>query len=125
MEIKSHRDLVVWQKSMELVTQCYRLTGEFPNREKFGLSSQLQRAAVSIPANIAEGHARKTTRAFLNHLSIACGSLAELETHLEVAVRLKYLQSAQCGDALVNLNEISRMLDGLIKSLNRKLDSNS
>jgi four helix bundle protein len=91
MQIKSFRDLRVWQLAMELVELVYRVTREFPKYEIYGLTSQIQRAAVSIPSNLAEGHAREHTKEFLNHLSIAQGSLAELETQLEIAVRLDYV----------------------------------
>ncbi|MGQ0633168.1 MAG: four helix bundle protein [Planctomycetaceae bacterium] len=93
MSISSYRDLQVWQRGMDLVVACYRLAKRFPDEERFGLVSQLQRAAVSVPANIAEGRGRSTTRDFLRHLSIACGSLAELETHIAIGVRLGYVQS--------------------------------
>jgi four helix bundle protein len=120
MEIRSHKDLVVWQKAMELVVGCYCLTEWFPKKEQYGLTSQLQWAAVSVPANIAEGHARKTTGAFLNHLSIASGSLAELETHLELGLRLKYVSPTDVSNAFSTLEEVRRMLEGLIRSLRRR-----
>jgi four helix bundle protein len=91
MAINSFRDLRVWQAGMELVEQVYLLTQIFPKREMYGLASQIQRAAVSIPSNIAEGHTREHSKEFLHHLSIAQASLAELETQLEIATRLKYL----------------------------------
>jgi four helix bundle protein len=117
MAIKSHRDLLVWQKSMSLVTDCYRLTECFPDRERYGLSSQLQRAAVSIPANIAEGNARRSTGAYINHLSIGTGSLAELETHLLIAANLGYIRATDCDPVLSKIEEVRRMLAGLIRSL--------
>ncbi|HUG20418.1 MAG TPA: four helix bundle protein [Planctomycetaceae bacterium] len=85
MGITDYRDLIVWQKSMDLVVGCYRISQSFPVVEKYGLTSQLRRAAVSIPANIAEGHGRSLTNVFNNHLSIAMGSLKELETHILIA----------------------------------------
>jgi four helix bundle protein len=91
MRLTSFRDLRVWQLSMELVEIIYRLTQNFPKHEIYGLTSQIQRAAVSVPSNIAEGHTREHTREFLHHLSIAQASLAELETQLEIALRLNYL----------------------------------
>jgi four helix bundle protein len=115
--IKSHRDLLVWQKAMELVTACYELTHQFPDRERYGLSSQLQRAAVSTPANIAEGNARRSKPAYLNHLSIATGSLAELETHVLIAVNLKYVAEADCNSIHEQIEEVRRMLAGLMRSL--------
>ena len=115
--MKGHRDLLVWQKAMNLVEECYRLTMQFPDRERYGLAIQLQRAAVSIPANIAEGHGRKSTGAYLNHLSIANGSLSELETHLLIGVRLGYLTEANVATAMNSIEETGKMLAGLIRSL--------
>lgn len=126
MQIRSHKDLIVWQKSMELVVQSYEISHIFPDRERFGLISQLQRAAVSVPANIAEGHNRKSTGAFLNHLSIASGSLGELETHIEIGIKLKYVPRCECEAAMILLQEVRRMLDGLKQSLKRNpLDPNA
>lgn len=93
MKIKSFRDLRVWQLAMEIVELVYRLTRSFPRSEVYGLSSQIQRAAVSLPSNIAEGHTREHTKEYLQHLSIAQASLAELETQLEIATRLKYVST--------------------------------
>jgi four helix bundle protein len=90
--ISSYRDLDVWNLGIDLVVSCYRITHSFPRQEEYGLSAQLRRAAVSVPSNIAEGHARASTGDYLRHLSIAHGSLAELETHLEIARRLGYLE---------------------------------
>ncbi|MFH1562901.1 MAG: four helix bundle protein [Nitrospirota bacterium] len=120
MNIRSYRDLEVWQKAMELVIECYRITKEFPRSETFGLASQLQRAASSIPANIAEGRERQYTKEFLQHLSIAYGSLAELETHLEISWRLNYIDEKSLNGLLAKTAEIGRMLNGLRKSLVRK-----
>jgi four helix bundle protein len=89
--IRSYRDLKVWQESMNLVVECYQLTKTFPKNEVYGLSSQLQRSAVSVPSNIAEGRQRQHKREFIQHLSIAYGSLAELETHIQIAKRLNYI----------------------------------
>src|SRR5690606_24522123 len=91
MNIQSFRDLLVWQKAMNLVTEVYQLTQQFPKEEMYGLSSQIRRAVVSVPSNIAEGHQRGT-KEFLQFLKIAKGSLAEVETQLEIALRLNYLQ---------------------------------
>jgi four helix bundle protein len=102
---------------MTLVTGCYRLTERFPDRERFGLSSQLQRAAVSVPANIAEGNARRSKPAYLNHLSIATGSLAEMETHIQIAVDLGYVTDGDCEAVIGHLEEVRRMTAGLIRSL--------
>jgi len=116
-----YSELLVWQKAMDLVTDIYKITASFPNEERFGLSSQARRAAVSIPSNIAEGHGRKSTGAYLNHLSIAYGSLMELETQTKIAVRLCFLQEDTAANLLQRMDEIGRMLTGLKNSLNEKL----
>ena len=110
-------DLKVWQKSMNLVDAVYQITENFPAAEQFGLRSQVQRAAVSIPANIAEGHGRKFTNVFLNHLSIASGSLMEVETLILIAQRRKYVAENTVSDLLNQTDEIGKMLSGLRKSL--------
>jgi four helix bundle protein len=107
---------------MNLVISTYEVTQNFPKSEMYGLASQMQRAAVSIPSNIAEGHGLKQTQAFLRHLAIATGSLCELETQLEIAQRLGYLQLEQ-ENLLSQANEIGRMLFGLRQSLQAKKDS--
>ncbi len=117
---KSYRDLEVWQKAMNLVVDCYQMTKGFPKSEVFGLASQLQRAAVSIAANIAEGRARQHTKEFLQHISIAYGSLAEMETHIHIAKRLSYISEDQMQEMLKKASEIGRMLNGLRKSLHNK-----
>jgi four helix bundle protein len=117
MTIRSYRDLEVWQKAMDLVVECYQITNVFPKAETFGLSSQLRRAAVSIPANITEGHARQHTKEFLQSLSIAYGSLAELETHILIAESLKYIPTSQSMKLLDKTAELGRMLNGLRRSL--------
>jgi four helix bundle protein len=115
-----HSDLVVWQKAMDLVTAVYKITGTFPSEERFGLSSQMRRAAVSIPSNIAEGHGRKATGAYINHLSIAYGSLMELETQIQIALRLSFIVSLETSNMLEQTNEIGKMLNGLKNSLTAK-----
>lgn len=120
MSIRSYRDLDVWQKAMDLVVDCYNVANQFPKTEVYGLTSQLQRAAVSVPANIAEGRGRSHTKEFLNHLSIAYGSLMEVETHLQIAARLRYIDESLLERLLGKSGEIGRMLNGLIQSLNRK-----
>ena len=102
---------------MDLVVEIYRLCENFPSVERYGLSAQMQRAAVSIPSNIAEGQARKSRGAFLNHLSIAGGSLAELETQLMLAQRLGFCSELACKTLLGSTEEIGRMLSGLKNSL--------
>ena len=116
--VKSYQDLIVWQKSMELVERVYRMTKVFPVEERYGLSTQIQRAAVSIPSNIAEGHARQSNAEYRNFLSIAQGSRAEVETQTLIAVRLGYVTGPQVETILALLVELSKMLS----TLQRKLD---
>nr|WP_322742417.1 four helix bundle protein [Gloeocapsopsis crepidinum] len=106
---------------MDLAEEVYRLTQSFPKQEMYGLSSQMQRAAVSIPSNIAEGHGRDSTKEFLHFLSVALGSLFELETQLTLAGRLGYLDKGELENVLSRMDEISRMMRGLQKSLRSKL----
>ena len=117
--VSSYRDLLVWQKSMRLAVSSYTLTKAFPSDERFGLVSQIRRSASSIPANIAEGHGRRSTGVYLNHLSIARGSLMELETHFLLAEKLEFISSSEVGLLLNQTCEVSRMLSGLIQSLER------
>jgi four helix bundle protein len=121
--IRSYQDLEVWQKAMELVEDCYRLTSGFPKEEVYGLSSQLQRSAVSVAANIAEGRERGSTREFLRHLSIAGGSLAELETHILIGQRLDYINEASGNELMDKTARIGRMLNGLRRSLQQRTRS--
>jgi four helix bundle protein len=115
--MSSYRDLDVWVRAVELVEQCYRVTSTFPASERYGITSQIRRAAVSIPANIAEGHSRGTTRAYLNHVGIALGSQGELETCIEISARLGFL-SGPDRDALDGANRVvGRMLNGLHRGL--------
>ena len=116
----SFRDLEVWQQAMDLVVECYRLSEAFPKDERYGLTSQLRRAAVSIPSNIAEGHARQHTKEFLQFLSIARGSLAELETQLILAERLNFASSALIMPLIDRANRITRMMASLKASLEKK-----
>jgi four helix bundle protein len=108
--ISSHRDLVVWQKAMELAVQTYRLAGKFPATETYRLGSQLTRAVASVPANIAEGHARGTKRDYANFLAIAKGSLMETETFLMLAVRLGFLGKEETASTFNLIIEVSKML---------------
>ena len=114
---KSYQDLEVWKKSIDWVERIYRVSSSFPPEEKFGLVSQIRRAAVSVPANIAEGAARTGTGEFLQFLSVASGSLAEVETFLILAVRLGYLAEQDRKTLEPESDEISRMLGGLKRSL--------
>lgn len=118
---RSYRDLLVWQKAMDLVVECYRLSREFPKFETYGLANQIQRAAVSVPSNIAEGNERQGAKEFLHFLSIARGSLGELETQLEIAARLGYIEPAALQNLLQNADEIGKMMGGLRKTLQSRL----
>jgi four helix bundle protein len=112
MAIRSYRDLSVWQKSMDLAEACYLVTRDFPSMERFGLISQVRRAAVSIPSNIAEGHGTTLAKKFAYHLAMARGSLMELETQILLAERLGYVKRS--NSALWELtDEVSRMLVSL------------
>ena len=121
MGLQKYEDLIVWQKAMDLVVDVYKLAKLLPNEEIYALSSQMKRAAVSIPSNIAEGQERNTTKDFINHLFIAKGSKGELETQLVICVRLQYLTHPQITQAQSLLSEIGKMLNALIQSLSGKL----
>ena len=114
---RGFRDLLVWQKSMLLVKQIYSMTRQFPGDERFGLTSQMRRAAVSIPSNIAEGQARHSTGEFVQFISNAEGSVAELETQLEIAADLGYCTAAQKELVLSLAEEIRKMLNALRRKL--------
>ena len=116
----SYKDLIVWQKSILLVKQIYKLTSVFPGDEKFGLISQLRRASVSIPSNIAEGQARRTTGDFIHFVSNAEGSVAEVETQLIIAVELSFCSQAQADTCLTLVIEIRKMLNALRRTLQEK-----
>ena len=118
--LSSYRDLVVWQKSIDLAVRTYSITRSFPAEERFGIISQMRRAATSIPANIAEGQARKTTGEFLQSLGIARGSVAELETFLTLSKKLAFLSRKDCESLLTDCAEINKMLHALMKSLSTR-----
>ena len=120
MFIESHRDLLVWQLAMRLAADVETIAARFPVHECYGLASQLRRAATSIPSNIAAGWARPT-RVYINHLSIALGSEAELKTQLELAVKMKLLTASEAAPLLETASQIGRMLRGLTKSLRAHL----
>jgi four helix bundle protein len=115
------RDLEAWQQGMDLVERCYDVTRSFPTSELYGLGIQLRRAAVSIPANVAEGHGRRSTRAFRNHVSIAIGSHAEVATCIELAARLGFLNPAARDQLLERSNSVGRLLYGLYRAIARKI----
>jgi four helix bundle protein len=113
------RDLIGWQKAVKLTVAIYEVTRGWPRDEQFGLTSQVRRAVVSVPANIAEGHGRTGPNEFLHHLSIAFGSLCEVETHLVLAEHLGYLPANAAQDLFDLLTELRRIVQGLIRSLRR------
>ena len=116
-KIKSHRDLIVWQKARDLAEDAYRLTAEFPREEIYRLTSQLIRAVISVPANIAEGHARGTRRDYANFLAIAKGSLMEAETFLMLAERLGYDKLKRIERILTLVTEVSKMVTAIRSKL--------
>lgn len=118
--MKTYRELDVWKKAMDMVVAVYNMTAAFPEKERCGLTSQIQRAAVSIPANIAEGYGRVHRGDYLHHLSIARGSLAELETHNTIAVRLGFVPREQAVPVWDMTQEIGKMLTTMIRTLQKK-----
>jgi four helix bundle protein len=119
MKVKNYQELIAWQKAMDLVDDIYKASREFPREEIYALTGQIRRAAVSIPSNIAEGQGRRTTADFLRHLSIAYGSLREVETQILIAQRLKYLVQGKADKVLDRAGEVGRLLNGLMASLER------
>ncbi|OGQ10223.1 MAG: hypothetical protein A2026_12695 [Deltaproteobacteria bacterium RBG_19FT_COMBO_46_12] len=114
---KPHKKLDVWQAAMKSTTMIYKLTNKFPEEEKFGLVSQMRRASISIPCNIAEGAARQGKREFKNFVSMAQGSLSELDTQLELSILLGYISAEDLREVGAQLVRIDKMLSGLIRSL--------
>jgi len=123
MAVQSYRQLVVWQKAMELVKLVYDLTRKFPKEELFGLTLQIRKAVVSVPSNIAEGQGRRSTREFIRHLSIAYGSLMETETQGMIAEMQLYITPDECAELLFRTAEVGKLVNGLSNSLERKLVS--
>jgi len=119
-EIRSYRDLEVWNRGMDLAVSAYGVTAKLPTAERYGLSGQIQRSATSVPATVAEGHELKG-RSYLRHVKIALGSVAELETHLELSLRLKYVTPTDTNLVLNQAAQVGQMLNGLRRSLRRKL----
>ena len=119
--MQSYKELDVWRKAVDLVILVYSVSKNFPSEEKFGLTSQIQRAAVSVPSNIAEGWGRSSTIDYIRFLRMSKGSLLELETQMIIAERLDYLESVQAEELCFKIEEIGRMLNGLIMSLKSKI----
>jgi four helix bundle protein len=120
MAVKNYRELIAWQKAMDLVEGVYQVTLKFPRHEMYGLSSQLRRAAVSVPSNIAEGQGRRYTKEFIRFLGIAYGSLQEVETQVILAHRLGYMEEAQETQLLEQCTEVAKLINGLTSALLRK-----
>jgi four helix bundle protein len=120
MAVKSYRELIAWQKAMDLAVQVYELTKTFPREEIYGLTSQLRRAAVSVPSNIAEGQGRRTTKEFQRFLGYAYGSLQEIETQIMLAARLGYVRDEQESQLLEQWAEVGKLINGLSNALRRK-----
>ena len=118
---QSFKDLIVWQRSMELAEKCYSLTKVFPREEQYGMTAQIRRAATSVAANIAEGHGRESTGSFVQFLRVAQGSIKELETHLLLAKKVGLASSDVVRLPLAECEEIGKMLRALIRTLQRKL----
>ena len=118
--MNSHKDLVVWQKSIEFVTKVYETTNNFPKEELFGLTSQLRRAAISIPSNIAEGFARKHNKELIQFLYVSLGSSVEIETQLLIAKNINYINDEIYISLTNHLSEISKMIIGLIRKIEGK-----
>ena len=121
--ISSFKDLLVWQEAMNLVVMIYQITSHFPRYEIFALTSQMNRAATSIPANISEGNGRYSTNDYLRFLSIENGSLRELETHLLIAERLNYVKRTQTEETFLKIEYVGKLLNGLRKSLENQNNS--
>ena len=121
MKITSFRDLRVWQLAMDLVELVYRLTRSFPRNEIYGLASQIQRAAVSVPSNIAEGHTRENTKEYHHHLSMSQASLAELETQLEIAIRLRYVSLQETRSIAEHAESLGKQLHALRNALLKRV----
>lgn len=125
MAINSYRDLEVWRKGVQLSLAVYRLTADFPDSERFGLTSQMRRCSVSIPSNIAEGHARLSTREYLRYLSISLGSLAELETQLHISSELGFGVKPRVVQLFAQLDNLGKQLRALTKALRTRIDGAS
>lgn len=119
--VNSYRDLLVWQRAVDLTVECYAATRDFPNSETYGLTSQIRRSSTSIPANIAEGNGRENTGAYVQFLRIAQGSLKELETHVIVAQKVGLLSENRLEGLLLRMEDIGKMVRALIRNLQKRL----
>jgi len=119
MKVRNYRELIAWQRAMDLVEEVYKSTKEFPREEIYALTGQIRRAAVSIPSNVAEGQGRRSTNEFLHYLSISYGSLREVETQILIAQRLQYINEVKCERLMEMAGEVGRLLNGLMTSLVR------
>lgn len=117
--IRSYRDLDAWRRAMTLAVEIYRLSERFPRHELFGLTHQLRRAAISVASNIAEGHGRRARQAFINHLNISLGSLAELETQLTLAIQLGFIVPADANDCIRYARETGQLVMALVRALEK------
>ena len=124
MSVKHYKELIVWQKSIDLVIMVYKIVKLLPKEELYSLSDQMRRAVISIPSNIAEGQQRNTTKDFLRFLSIAKGSLGELETQLIICEKLGYLTTEQTQPIVAQCTEISKMLNALISKIQNQVTQN-
>jgi four helix bundle protein len=122
--IQSYRDLEGWQLAIEMVTTCYELTASYPPEERYALTRESRRSAVSVPSNIAEGHNRRTRKAYLNHVNIALGSIAELETQIEIARRLRYVGATRTDSLRHQLERLGQMLRRLQQRLEAEQRNN-
>jgi len=122
MKASTHKDLIVWQRAMQLVKSVYSEANKFPKEEMYGLISQIRRAAVSIPSNLAEGYAMKSTAHLIKYIYTARGSLAELETQFMISDSLGYISSENAKPILDEINEITRMINKMISSLYQKME---
>lgn len=119
MATQSYRDLIAWQRAIEVVEHTYRITREWPKEEMYGLTQQVRRAAVSVPANIAEGQGRNNPKEFVHFLGIAHGSLREVETYLVIASRLQFSDEHTNRDLMDKADEVGKLLRGLIRSIHQ------
>ncbi len=120
MPVKNYAELIVWQKAMDLVDTIYAYTESFPKEELYGLTSQIRKAGISVPSNIAEGQAQTTTKSFIHHLGMAYGSLCELETQAFIAYRRRYLAKQRLEELIGKSSEVGRLINGLLRSLRQK-----